>query len=508
MIEELRFAFATSHSTSTNGGVFLIKGISYNDFTNSTAVIAATNSNFGKAFYWLADAATVSNTSPCGLAVDGNKKIDFDGLTHSAYTIDTISSRAYYYNLGASNSISNGKMTLTGSNIAVTNAQTITGPLVPFHNGKIVTTEHGSGASEKSLYFLSNTRVYRSDVNDITQVKPRWFKEVKVEIPPGGTNSTIPGTALNNIDYDTVSDRFLILSNGSAGFRSYMTRFPNSGQRFDNIFNFDTNTTDLSTATSSYVSLPYNSASRPMLSKTIDGITHLMKQVAGTQSLTIYGVPISAHWEFTDRTKQVAISPVVYTPNNKSLLKMVINNIQYLGSGPYVTPINDIRSFFRTDGFDDNSGYWYSLGRDGDLSAFSDCKKIQFKFEFQMLGNCWGIPGRLLGFTVIYDDYDTQQNHQPSTFFSTNKSFAWRFSATFSTTLPNLRVRLFDAETNDLLVDDNTSNPKGSFEKTTDGSNWGSWDNLDKTNESTYIRYTPLSLYDGIKIRALLTTLT
>jgi hypothetical protein len=168
--------------------------------------------------------------------------------------------------------------------------------------------------------------------------------------------------------------------------------------------------------------------------------------------------------------------------------------------------MHDIRTYYRTDGFSDNGGKWYLLGPLGDLSFLNGCKSIQFKFEFQMLGITWGLPGRLLSFTVIYDDLVIQANHQPSVTFTTGKSFAWRFSATYSSTLPDLRVRLYDTVNNQLLVDDNTTLPEGTFEKTTDGgSNWTAWNNSDKTNETTYIRYTPSGLSDGLKIRAILT---
>jgi hypothetical protein len=67
-------------------------------------------------------------------------------------------------------------------------------------------------------------------------------------------------------------------------------------------------------------------------------------------------------------------------------------------------------------------------------------------------------------------------------------------------------VRLYDAVSNSLLVDDETATPTGTFEQSTDlGLNWTAWTNADKTNENTYIRYTPLSLGDNIKVRALLT---
>jgi hypothetical protein len=55
-------------------------------------------------------------------------------------------------------------------------------------------------------------------------------------------------------------------------------------------------------------------------------------------------------------------------------------------------------------------------------------------------------------------------------------------------------------------VSDTSSGATGTWEKSTDGgSNWTSYNTTDKANETTYIRYTPLSLGDNIKVRALLT---
>ena len=75
----------------------------------------------------------------------------------------------------------------------------------------------------------------------------------------------------------------------------------------------------------------------------------------------------------------------------------------------------------------------------------------------------------------------------------------------FSSAVPTLRIRLYNAISGQLLVDDYTTGTGGTWEKTTDGTTWGSYNTTDKGNETTYIRYTPLSLYDNIKIRAVLT---
>jgi hypothetical protein len=53
---------------------------------------------------------------------------------------------------------------------------------------------------------------------------------------------------------------------------------------------------------------------------------------------------------------------------------------------------------------------------------------------------------------------------------------------------------------------DDTTATVGPWEKTTDGTNWIAYGTLsDKSNETTYIRYTPTTLPDNIKVRALLT---
>jgi hypothetical protein len=102
----------------------------------------------------------------------------------------------------------------------------------------------------------------------------------------------------------------------------------------------------------------------------------------------------------------------------------------------------------------------------------------------------------------------THSCFQPSASLSSalNKRFAWRFAVAFSGTVPALRIRLYNAVNGDLLVDDSTVNPDGTWEKATDGVTWVAYGTLsDKSNETTYIRYTPASLGDNIKVQAILT---
>jgi hypothetical protein len=321
----------------------------------------------------------------------------------------------------------------------------------------------------------------------------------------------MPATSvLSSIDYDSVADRFLPLTTNATAFRSYYTQFPTtSGNQFDYVFLNDFKLYDGSTSDNTSVPIPYNTNSTACLSCTVNGVTHLLRSGTGAVGQhALFAIPTGAHWDYTATSNQVAISPVITTSSNNKFVRVIPYSINSLGSGSFPIPLNDYRTYYRTSGISDNSGSWTLLNGTGDLSSVTGTSQIQFKFEFQMLGQCYGIPSRILGFSVVYDDLSTESHYQPSVTYSsaTLKQFAWRFATAFGTTVPALRVRLYDATTGGLLVDDNTSSATGTFEKSTDdGANWSSWTNTDKTNNTTYLRYTPLSLADSIKVRALLT---
>ena len=523
VIEELRFVITTSNSSVLNGGLFIAKGIAIDDFTAAGTTIGAYSSTVDntKAVYWLADsfstagayvAGTTSNTAVACAAPDGNKKMSFDGLTHSLYTLDVTSSKCYQYNVRASDTITAGKMALTfsGGNIIITGTQTFTGTLAQVNNGIVETVNHSAGAGDKSLYFVTTTRVYRASTSNITHGNITWQSSNRVETAPGGSSTIAVTGALSTIDYDNVSDRFLFLSTNLTAFKSYYSYFPvNSGDQFEYVFLNDFKLFDGSTADTNIVPLPFNTNSNAVTTRSINGITYLFRvgtAVVGGPAL--FAIPMGAHWDFASSTNQVAISPAISTPNNNKFVKIVVNKIDSLGTNQFVTPLNALRFYYRTAGISDNSGSWTAIDASGDLSSVSGTSQIQFKFEFQMLGQCFGIPARLLGFMVVYEDLSTDSHYQPSVTYSSesNKRFAWRFATSFGSTVPALRVRLFDAVTGGLLVDDNTTSPTGTFEQSTnDGVTWASWTNTDRTNNTTYLRYTPASLADNIKVRALLT---
>jgi hypothetical protein len=225
----------------------------------------------------------------------------------------------------------------------------------------------------------------------------------------------------------------------------------------------------------------------------------------------MYALPLSAHWTYASSTNQRIITPALFTPDCAKFLRVAVSDQNRLGGGEYSINPEPWRLYFRTKGIDLNTGEWTLVGKDGDLSGLIGSRFIQFMFEFVTIG-WFNIPARIMSLTVIYDDAvaTTDSHFQPSMAKSSavDKQFAWRFAVAFGGTVPPLRIRIYNALTGDLILDEYTTSGDGTWEKTLDGgaTAWVPYGTLaDKINETTYIRYTPASLYDNIKVRVVLT---
>ncbi len=591
VIEELRFAIALTNTTVANGGLYLLKGAGYHDFTTAGSTFPSITSsvNDQRGVYWLSDAGTagnvVTNQASCGLTVapEVNK-----GL-HYAYVLDGAGStfiRCFRYNLRATGTITSGKMlmsiayttstststTVTVSGTTVTNSgtaftatmvgmkiafnatspatvttwytiesftstsvinlsssagslgsglsfiidsadviatapQLVTGAISAVNNGRYGTLNHGPGAGEMSLYFVTVTRIYRAAISKIFSGNLGWISDNRPETPPGSV-STFPATgALSNIEIADAIDRLIVLTSGATAFKHYVTRYPEvAGNQFDRFFGLDDKQQDQSLADPN-APIHFNTASQVSSIWSENGIAHIVKHGATAALCQMYALPLSAHWFYTESTNQRVISPEIATPDCSSFKRMLTSVVDHLGSEEFRIPTASTFSFYRTSGITDNTGSWTQLPKDGDLSGLSPSTSIQFMFEFTTI-SLLCVPGRIMSLAVLYEDFSTDPHYQPSSgkTVEADKQFAWRFATAFGSAVPTLRVRLFDAVTGGLLLDDDSVTQAGTWEKTVDGgSNWISYNDTDKGNEITYIRYTPATLPDNIKVRSLLT---
>lgn len=511
VIEDLRILTTTTNATATNGGLFMSIGISYDDFTTTgTTIAAATTVDKVKACYWLADASTVTNDVSSGCALD-----DRDSWTQQyCYVIErqaATTPAVYKYNFRvALASITSGKT--TSAFVLATGIQTVTGNVSQTNNGRVGTLSHGPGSGVKSLYYATTTRIYRAAISNITTGSTTWNSDNMVEIPTGGTSSYNASSVLTSVEISDQIDRLIITGTGAgtipANNRAFITQYNTTSTPFDKPFLIDTRQIDQSAASNDMCPVP--SPQGAILSVwSQGGLLYIAR--TGTTSLTnhLYAIPIGADWDYAGGTvKQRLITPSISTPNAEKLKKVFVAHENYLGGGSLQIPTEGHRIYYRTAGISDDSGSWTLVDETGDISAASASTAVQFMFEFRTIGT-FCIPGRIFSVSCIYEDNTTDSHYQPSVAQSSTSSkyFAWRFSTAFGGTVPTLRIRLYNAVTGGVLLDDTTTaSASGTWEKSTnDGGAWGAYDTSDKANDTTYIRYTPTTLADNIKVRALLT---
>jgi hypothetical protein len=504
VIEELRAVqVVTNATTSTNGGVFISKGLKYEAFNGGgTSIAAATNADqVARTNYWIGDAATSTNIAPIGCDY-----IKTDWTTQHLYVLDTVANPILYkYNMRAALTVVSGKSTdafvlKSGSHGA------LTGTPSQNNNFVIATTSHGSGSGIPCGYFTTTTRLYRTaDITTIVSNSTTWAGDNCLEVPPGSSTTSALTATLNNLVYSSILDKFYI----STASRCYCTQYRSDGSQWDRVFLMDDKQTPQVTSSSDVYPHPSYSLGVFLLGRS-NGILYMAQ--TGLTAITnfVFAIPTACDWEYTANTNQVVITPEISTANVASYVRAYIAQKDIQGGasvknlGVMTEPV---RLSVRTSGISDNSGSWTVLPASGDMSSISSATSCQLKLEFKIMGQSC-VPSQVMALGVIYEDLSTDSHYQPSVGNSSlsSKQFAWRFATAFGGTVPRLKIRLYDAVSGSLLVTDDSTTRSGTWEKSTDGgSNWVSWTTDDKGNDTTYLRFTPASLGDNIRVRALLT---
>lgn len=509
VIEDLRAITVTTNATTTNGGVYVTKGLRFENFTSAgTTISAATTTDNARAVYWLADASTVTNTVAFGCGIEAMTSWTSQNL----WVADTLANPVLFkYNLRGALTLTAGKDTTTLA-FKTGAGGAITGTTSQANNGRLATLSHGPGSGSSCFYFTTTTRVYRTAaVSGITTGSTTWLSggDVMTEVPPGGTNSYAASANMNSIEYANALDKFILLTTPASNvpYRSYVTGYNTTNSQFDRVFGCDNRQLDLSSADATLYPVP--SMSGGGYSAWSEGGICYIATIGTTSSTNrIYAVPLAADWEYAATTGSRIIFPKMTPSDIDKSIGVYASGPQILGgtSGKNLgTPVDPYRIYYRTSGISDDSGSWTLVDGTGLFSA-TVTSDIQFMVEFRTISDTC-LPARLCSLAFFYEDTGTLTNYQLSATKSdaANKRFAWRFATAFGSSVPALKVRLYDAVSGSLLVTDNTASPTGTFERSTDGSTWSSWNNTDKGNETTYLRYTPSSLADNVNVRPVLT---
>lgn len=507
VIQEFRPIYVATNATTTNGGIHYGKGISIEDFVpGGTTIALAVSTDDVKAMYWLKDAAVQTNLAAAGAAAD------FAAATPTSldfYVLDLVSAgnyKVYKYNLRAALTVATGAS--TSAWILATGNQAVTGTGSQNANLCIATAGHGLGSGIKSLYFVTTTRLYRAAVANILSASTTWQSDVIAEIPPGGTSTFTATSVLSTIEYMPSIDAFIVGTTHATGLFSYVTQYVASGAQFQKMFGRDYKYLEQSLKDSNHPTI--FSSQLTVFSFTDAGANRVFAVKQGTTISTnhIYIMAFGSDWDYAAASSGRLISPEIPTPNALKYYRVFANQVMNLGSTALGKTTEAFRMYARTANIQtDATSGWTLIDETNDLSGFAGAASIQFAIEFKTIGESC-LPARILGLNLSYEDNTTDSHYAVSLAKSSlaSKIFAFWFKTAFGGTVPTLTIRLYDADTGGLLLTDDTATPTlGTFEKSTDGTNWTVYNTTDRANATTWIRYTPSSLADNIKVAAYLT---
>lgn len=507
VIEDLRAIVLTTNATTANGGLFLVKGLSKEKFVSSGSTILGTATTGVDAnmcnVYWLADAATNTFIAGCGLAIC--PKTSWQSQVIYAIT-STGGCAILKFNIRAALSITSGSAApykdITAYQL-ITGAATITGTLSATNNGRYANAGHGPLSGQDALYFVTTTRIYGVPLSAITAGATTFLNNIMLEIPPGGAVSYATIGGFGCIEYASNIDRFIVMN---TTYKGYVTKFRTDSGPMDHYIFADDRQTDQASADTGMT--PHPTPAGGLLYPWAEaGILYIARGSTSAQN-NLHAVPIGADWNYTDITGERVISPKLLTPNCYKFHRFYFVRDKLIGNMNFGKSADPVKIFYRTTGIDDNTGAWTELPEPYDLTGVDGATSIQFAFTFKCISD-FCVPTRLFLLGVIYEDLSTDSHFEPSVALSiaATKQFAWKFTNEFGATVPTLRIRLYNADTDGLLLDDNSANPAyGTWGKSTDGGvNWTAYNTNDRANGTTYIRYIPSSLGDNLTVRALLT---
>jgi len=471
-IEDLRINVSTTNATLTNGGLFLAKGIKFENFiAGGTTIIAAVATDNVQAVYWLADAASVTNTIACGVAIANRTSWQ----TQYAYVVDTPSAgnaKCYVYNIRAALAgLSAGKSTAAFA--WATGTQAVPNNLSQGNNGEIITTQQEHGAGIPSLYFVTLTRVCRADLVEITNGALYWVNDVMVALPPGGTSNVSLINSLNYVEHLDFDDTFLLWTTGST--RSYVSDYNISQKTFPTVYTVDSKQLDSTAA--SPLSAPHPSInSIGFVSWNEEGMSYLVRQSNIATINQMYAVPQSACYTFEhvpDR-EQYIITPAIPTPSNCRVYRVYANALSaYGGSDSFLIPPEVIDLSYRFEGVINNTGAWIPLPDSGLISGTQTGQDIQFRIQFKVFG-FFQLPNRIQGINVVYEtDTDIPSFLQWNNDDTSNTTGAIGFiQISAYGSVPALNITFYRSDNEDIVFSQNsTVTTYGNFQYW-DGAAW------------------------------------
>lgn len=502
VVDELRI-YMTLSGTAANAGFYVIKGVHRGCFSSNLSISAATTDDNVRGVYFLADASSTTNTTGFGLAVmereDANTQYVYVGNQNSTSSISF-----YKYNIRATLSgLSAGKSTsafVEKTGIRTGFTATVQG--VGYLN--TCTPNHGPVKGKPSLMFFqastSSQRFFYVPLESLVPGSTNFISGCDLDQVPGGNfvayQTSASGT-MSSLFYSSTIDRLIVAIPGN---RIYIAKYSLNNDPADACLGIYSRKLDyLYSPNPETPSFDFAENAAQILFE-IDGLLFILRQ-----SFNLYITPLIADYRYAEKFNQYVITPKIKTPRAVSLKNVYVNHVTSLGKIEQfgVTP-QTYRVWIRTQGIDDNSGTWTLLNEPWNLDKISPTDAVQLRFDFRVLSTDL-VTARIHSCGILYEKASTHSNFQLSLENSTQGKYAWRIANSFNGDIPDLKVMLYDATTGNLILEDFTDDSRGTFERSNDnGVTWDSYNNDDKSNENSFIRYTPYSLPQVSKLEPIL----
>lgn len=465
-------------TTATNGGMFVVKGLRYEDFSPVTTTIpAAATFDKIKAVYWLKDAATITNDVIGGCAI-----VPKDSFTQQyVYATEgaAASLQIFRYNIRAPLTPTSGATTLTGSDIVITGAQAVTGNVSTSNNGRVATLNHGPGKGIPSLYILTGTRLYRAALSNIVSGSTTFLSDSMLEVPTGGVTNlpVLSADPLFQFDISTSLDKIVIGTALTVGTLFYVTDYYTGGQQMDR---------RAGCASSQAISINRNlespifihgvSGSGGIVPYVEDGWLFVLYSSVTTAAInSVSAYPLAADWDFQSKVPNRIICPkITLGESPKELYRVLVNDMENLGSEKFGIAPEAYKLQVRISGIDDNTGSWIDVPQNGDLSGLNATTKIQFGFQFRTIATIL-LPARVFSLALVYEteeDLPPQYRWNFADYNASNGTVGWVQKTLFGATPGTHTINFYRSDTNQLVLTQvSTGTTSGTFENW-NGSAW------------------------------------
>jgi hypothetical protein len=501
VIQDFIVAVSTTNATTTQGGLFLAKGISIDAF-GTTVIAAATTVDNIRRVYWIKDASTNTNIQAVGLTIDNQAS----WTSQDAYIVHGTAStmQVYKHNIRQPLSpLTSGAY--VDSSVVKTGAQAVAaGTIRPFNNGRIATLKHGPGNNVKCIYGATTTRIFRIPLEFVFEDSTGFIADYMVESPPGGANTFALANNISPPDYSPSLDRLVFSSLATNNGRMYVGRYNTIGEPHENY---------LSSSLLNYDGA--SSASYPFVKVITDttglwadeGVLFVFPTSTSTLTSVAYVYPAyGCHWDYTNSTNQRAITPrVQFNDVPEKLYRIYVNERNAnVGLSPVLTHAADgFRVLYRTSGISDNTGAWSLIDETGDISGVTPSNEIQFAFEFNTM-TTFCSPAKIHSLTVLYESdspLPSQYQWSIGDSNSADGTFGFVQRSLFFSTVPVHTIKIYRSDTNALLLEQASSSSLNGVFEFWNGTTWAT--GLGSDVVGTRRRFRPTaSLPGGVDIYA------